>query len=58
MKLTRRQLLLGGLTVGVAATGIHEAIRLRRAYAQQVTLTDLALQSPSILSGIHRSASR
>lgn len=34
MKLTRRQLLLGGLTVGVAATGIHEAIRLRRAYAQ------------------------
>jgi predicted lipase len=46
MKLTRRQLLLGGLSAGVAATGIHEFIRLRRAYARQATLTDLALRSP------------
>jgi predicted lipase len=34
---------------GVTATGIHEAIRLRRVYAQQSTLTDLALRSPQYI---------
>lgn len=49
MNLTRRQLLLAGLGAGVAATGLHEFIRLRRAYARQVTLTDLALRSPEYI---------
>ena len=45
-KLTRRQLLLGGLAGGVAVTGIHEFLRLRSVNAQLQTLTDVALRSP------------
>ena len=48
-KFTRRQLLLGGLVVSVAATGIHEFFQLRSIYAQQATLTDLALRSPEFI---------
>ena len=48
-KFTRRQLLLGGLGASVAATGIHEALRLRAVAAQQAKLTQLALQSPDYI---------
>lgn len=48
-KLTRRQLLLGGLLAGVAATGLHEFLRLRSRSAQQAKLTDLALRSPQYI---------
>ena len=46
---TRRQLLLGGLGAGVAATGIHEMVRLRSVAAQQAKLTQLALESPDYI---------
>ncbi len=48
-KFTRRQLLLGGLGASVAATGIHETLRLRSVAAQQAKLTQLALQSPDYI---------
>ena len=48
-KFTRRQLLLDVLVVIVFATGVHEFFRLRSLYAQQATLTDLALRSPEYI---------
>jgi predicted lipase len=46
MKLSRRQLLFGGLISGVTATSIHEIVRLRKVQNQQRILTELALESP------------
>ncbi|NJL02150.1 MAG: lipase family protein [Spirulinaceae cyanobacterium RM2_2_10] len=42
-KLTRRQLLLTGLGVGVVVSGIDELRRRRALHAEQATLTDLLL---------------
>jgi len=48
-KLTRRQLLFGGLIAGVTATALHEAARMREIRRQQAIATDFFLQSPEYL---------
>lgn len=48
-KLTRRQLLLGGLMTGVTATTLHEVARMRAVQRQEAIATDLLLQSPDYL---------
>ena len=44
-KLTRRQVLLGGLAVSVAATGVRQFLRLKAQAIQQAEITDLVLGS-------------
>jgi predicted lipase len=48
-KFTRRQLLLAGLGGGILLSGLDEIRRLRTLQAQQATLTDIALGSPTYI---------
>lgn len=54
--LTRRQLLLTGLSLGVVLSGVHEWLRRRAFNAQQASLTDLFLGSPRYVNAAVDSA--
>ncbi|MGK7926930.1 MAG: lipase family protein [Spirulina sp.] len=55
-KLTRRQILLAGLGVGVALSGLDEFRRIRTQRAQQATLTDVLLGNSEYVEAAVNSA--